>query len=354
MNMKLHKKWRIALAVSAAALVLLTGAALILGGVRRGIAESLPDQLAARRWDGKGSSQISAFFAQGEGDIPGRIYSLTAAVDQAMQDASLTAPEEGRLWYCAYSTEQNMYARTERDSTTVRVSVIGGEYFLIHQPDLLCGSYLMPGGENAGYVFLDEQAAWKLFGAINVVGMPVTLGDGEYIVCGVGAVPSGTVYDEAYGQTPRAYILFDSPSASSVREISVYEAVLPNPVDGFALDVFEKNFTAGGEYTVVENSRRFTVSALWDYITHMDTLGVRTSPVTYPWWENVAQVAQYRCAALLIAEIVLYALALLLCLTWCGIAWKPTGDAIGRGFRAGREWVEETYNRLTRSKHRSE
>lgn len=354
MNMKLHKKWRIALAVSAAALVLLTGAALILGGVRRGIAESLPDQLAARRWDGKGSSQISAFFAQGEGDIPGRIYSLTAAVDQAMQDASLTAPEEGRLWYCAYSTEQNMYARTERDSTTLRVSVIGGEYFLIHQPDLLCGSYLMPGGENAGYVFLDEQAAWKLFGAINVVGMPVTLGDGEYIVCGVGAVPSDTVYDEAYGQTPRAYILFDSPSASSVREISVYEAVLPNPVDGFALDVFEKNFTAGGEYTVVENSRRFTVSALWDYITHMDTLGVRTSPVTYPWWENVAQVAQYRCAALLIAEIVLYALALLLCLTWCGIAWKPTGDAIGRGFRAGREWVEETYNRLTRSKHRSE
>ena len=354
MNMKLHKKWRIALAVSAAALVLLTGAALILGGVRRGIAESLPDQLAARRWDGKGSSQISAFFAEGEGDIPGRIYSLTAAVDQAMQDASLTAPEEGRLWYCAYSTEQNMYARTERDSTTLRVSVIGGEYFLIHQPDLLCGSYLMPGGENAGYVFLDEQAAWKLFGAINVVGMPVTLGDGEYIVCGVGAVPSGTVYDEAYGQTPRAYILFDSPSASSVREISVYEAVLPNPVDGFALDVFEKNFTAGGEYTVVENSRRFTVSALWDYITHMDTLGVRTSPVTYPWWENVAQVAQYRCAALLIAEIVLYALALLLCLTWCGIAWKPTGDAIGRGFHAGREWVEETYNRLTRSKHRSE
>lgn len=354
MNMKLHKKWRIALAVSAAALVLLTGAALILGGVRRGIAESLPDQLAARRWDGKGSSQISAFFAEGEGDIPGRIYSLTAAVDQAMQDASLAAPEEGRLWYCAYSTEQNMYARTERDSTTLRVSVIGGEYFLIHQPDLLCGSYLMPGGENAGYVFLDEQAAWKLFGAINVVGMPVTLGDGEYIVCGVGAVPSGTVYDEAYGQTPRAYILFDSPSASSVREISVYEAVLPNPVDGFALDVFEKNFTAGGEYTVVENSRRFTVSALWDYITHMDTLGVRTSPVTYPWWENVAQVAQYRCAALLIAEIVLYALALLLCLTWCGIAWKPTGDAIGRGFRAGREWVEETYNRLTRSKHRLE
>lgn len=354
MNMKLHRKWRIALAVSAAALVLLTGTAGILGGIRRGIAASMPDQLAAKRWDGTGSSQISAFFAEGSGDIPGRIYSLTAAVDRAMQDASLTAPEGGRLWYCAYSTERDMYGRTERDSATLRVSVIGGEYFMIHQPDLLCGSYLQPGGENAGYVFLDERAAWKLFGAINVVGMPLTLGDGEYIVCGVGAVPEGTVYDEAYGETPRAYILFDSPSAASVREITVYEAVLPNPVDGFALDVFETNFTAGGEYTVVENSRRFTLSALWEYVTHMDTLGVRTSSVTYPWWENVAQVARYRCASLMIAEIVLYSLALLLCLIWCGIAWKPTGDAIGRGFRHGREWVEETYNRLTRSKHTSE
>lgn len=354
MNMKLHRKWRIALAVSAAALVLLTGTAGILGGIRRGIAASMPDQLAARRWDGTGSSQISAFFAEGSGDIPGRIYSLTAAVDRAMQDASLTAPEGGRLWYCAYSTERDMYGRTERDSATLRVSVIGGEYFMIHQLDLLCGSYLQPGGENAGYVFLDERAAWKLFGAINVVGMPLTLGDGEYIVCGVGAVPEGTVYDEAYGEKPRAYILFDSPSAASVREITVYEAVLPNPVDGFALDVFETNFTAGGEYTVVENSRRFTLSALWEYVTHMDTLGVRTSSVTYPWWENVAQVARYRCASLMIAEIVLYTLALLLCLIWCGIAWKPAGDAIGRGFRYGREWVGETYNRLTRSKHTSE
>lgn len=353
MNMKLHKKWRIALIVSAAALVLLGGSVGILDGIRQSIARSLPDQRAAHRWDGKGAAQISGFFAQGAGDIPGRIYSLTAAVDQAMQDASLEAPEGGRLWYCAYSTEQNMYARTERDGGTLRVTVFGGEYFMIHRPQIVCGSYLTPGGENAGYVFLDERAAWKLFGALNVVGMPVTIGDGEYIVCGVGEVPEDTVYDDAYGEAPRAYILFDSPAASG-QEISVYEAVLPNPVDGFARDVFEKNFTTSGESVVVENSSRFTIPALWEYITHMDTLGVRTSPVTYPWWENMAQVAQYRCAALLIAEIVLSSLALLLCLVWIGIAWKPMGDAIGRGFLRGKEWTEETYNRLTRPKRRPE
>ena len=47
-------------------------------------------------------------------------------------------------------------------------------------------------------------------------------------------------------------------------------------------------------------------------------------------------------------------LALLLCLVWLGIAWKPAMDAIGRGFRWGREWTEDTYNRLTRPKHTSE
>ena len=108
MNMRLHKTWRTALAVSAAALVLLIGTAGILGGVRHGIASSMPDQLAAGRWDGKGASQLSAFFAPGQGDVPGRIYSVTASVDRAMQDASLAAPEGGRLWYCAYSTEVNM------------------------------------------------------------------------------------------------------------------------------------------------------------------------------------------------------------------------------------------------------
>ena len=354
MMMKLHKKMRLALILSAAALALLLCAAGILGILRRQTADALTDQQAAKRWNGRGASQISGFFAEGEGDVPGRIYSLTAAVDQAMTDASLESPEGGRLWYCAYSTETDMYARTERDSANLRVTVFGGEYFYIHRPEILSGSYLSPGGENAGYVFLDERAAWKLFGALHVVGMPVTIGEGEYIVCGVGKVPAGTVYDEAYGEIPRAYILFDSPAAKHVGEIAVYEAVLPNPVDGFARDVFETHFAPGDGAVVVENSSRFTVPALWEYITHMDTLGVRVSPVIYPWWENVAQVAQYRCASLLIAEIVLLSLAVLLCLVWIGIAWKPAGDAIGRGARSLKEHTEETYNRLTRPKHTSE
>ena len=352
MMMKRHTKIGRAGILSLAALLLLLGATGILEIVRQNTAHSLPDQWAARRWNEKDSAQLSGYFPEGEGDVPGRIYSLTASVDKALQDASLRAAEGGRLWYCACSGETDMYAQTERESATLRVTVFGGEYFYIHTPEILYGSYLAPGGENAGYVFLDETAAWKLFGALNVVGMPLTLGDGQYTVCGVGRIPRNTVYDEAYGQTPRAYILFDSPAAPAGMRISVYEAVLPDPVSGFARDLFETHFAPGDTAVVVENSARFTLPALWEYITNMDTLGVRASRVTYPWWENMAQVAQYRCACCLIAQITLLALALLLCLVWGGIAWKPAMEAIGRGFRWGKEWTEETYNRLTRVKHK--
>jgi hypothetical protein len=153
---------------------------------------------------------------------------------------------------------------------------------------------------------------------------------------------------------PRAYILFDSPAVSGAERISVYEAVLPDPVSGFARDLFKTHFAPGENVVVVENSARFALPAMWEYITHMDTMGMRTSPVVYPWWENVAQVAQYRCACFLTVQIVLVSLALLLCLVWLGIAWKPTMDQIGRGFRWAREWTEDTYNRLTRVKHTSE
>ncbi len=354
MMMKLHTKIGRAGILSLAALILLLGATGIFEILRQNTAHALSDQWAAHRWEKNGYAQISGYFPPGAGDVPGRIYSLTAAVDKALQDASLSAADGGRLWYCAYSGETDMYARTERDAANVRVTVFGGEYFYIHTPELISGSYLSPGGENAGYVFLDEVAAWKLFGALNVVGMPLTLGDGQYTVCGVGRIPRGTVCDEAYGEMPRAYILFDSPAVSGAERISVYEAVLPDPVSGFARDLFKTHFAPGENVVVVENSARFALPAMWEYITHMDTMGMRTSPVVYPWWENVAQVAQYRCACFLTVQIVLVSLALLLCLVWLGIAWKPTMDAIGRGFRMGREWTEDTYNRLTRSKHTSE
>jgi hypothetical protein len=194
------------------------------------------------------------------------------------------------------------------------------------------------------------NAAWKLFGALHVVGMPVTVGGAEYIVCGVGKIPDGTLYDEAYGDTPRAYILLNSPGAARVTEITAYEIVLPEPIDGFAEDILSSHFSTGKNTISVENSARFSIPALWEYLQQRSQLGVRTSPVTFPWWENIARVTEYRCASLLLLEILLLSLAAVLVLVWVILLWNPTGRAIKHVLLLLRDAVEEKYNALTRPK----
>lgn len=354
MPMKMKRFTRIAAAASGAALALLLAGAGILALARASLAASLDDQQAAERWNGAATAQLSCFYEEGAGFAPGRVYALERSLDGAMTSASLDG-EGGRLWYHAYSAETSLYALTARASATLTVTVFGGDYFYIHRPALVAGGYLSPGGGNAGYAFLDEAAAWQLFGATDVVGMSVTIGGAEYTVCGVGRAPSSTPYDEAYGDAPRAYILFDSVAGADVPEALVYEAVLPNPIDGFAAGTLKKALSPDEKTTVtVENSARFSASALWEQLKERERLGVRTSRVTFPWWENVARVAEYRAASMFAAELGLLGAAALIVLVWIGIIWKPAGDALRRGARAARDGIEDGYNRLTRPRPKKE
>ena len=93
MMMKLHTKIGRAGILSLAALILLLGAAGILEIFRQNTARDLSDQWAARRWEKNGYAQISGYFPEGAGDVPGRIYSLTAAVDKALQEAEARAKQ---------------------------------------------------------------------------------------------------------------------------------------------------------------------------------------------------------------------------------------------------------------------
>lgn len=342
-------KLRIALTVSGILLAALLIAAGVLEIVRRETASSLPDQLAAQRWGGE-SAQLSCFFAEGEGYDVSRILAVEKSVDDALIEASLAAEDGARLWYHVYSTETSLYGAAARGSTGLCVTVFGGEYFYLHQMQLISGSYLAPGGANAGYIFLDENAAWQLFGALNISGMSMTLGGEDYIVCGVGRIPTGTLYDDAYGDTPRAWVLYESKAGKNVREITAYEAVLPDPIDGFAKGILGKIFPADENTVTVENSARFDLLPLFSHLKDRRTLGVRTSAVTYPWWENIARVTEFRCATLLCIETVLLACALLLCLIWIGIAWNPAERALKNGAVRLRDAAEEKYNDLTRPK----
>lgn len=324
--------------ISAVLCVVFLLSAGILSACRHSLAASLRDQQAAQRWGGAAYSQISAFYSDADALAATQAGRLTRQIDAALSAASLTAPENARLWYSAYSTETDYYARTDRGGVTLRLTVFGGDFFAIHQPTLVSGSYLSPGGANAGYIFLDENAAWKLFGATDVAGLTLSMGEFEFIICGVGKTPQGTPYDDAYGDVPRAYILYDSPLASDVTKITAYEAVLPNPIDGFAMNVLT---TALPEASFVENSARFDIAPLWESLAGRERLGIRTDPVTFPWWENIARVAEYRCASLLRASVLCLIVPVLLVLIWIGIAWNPAGRALKNGWLRLRDSIED-------------
>ena len=338
--------------LSAAALVLLLAAAGLLTAARVRLGRSLTDQRAAERWGGASSAQLSCFFAAGRGPSFDSLYGVARRIDEALSAASLRAEDGARLWYAAASAETTLYASTTRGSATLQATVFFGDYFYIHQPELVSGGYLAAGGANAGYIFLDENAAWRLFGALDVAGMTVTIADTEYVVCGIGRVPHGTVYDEAYGDAPRAWLLSDSAAGARAETADVYEAVLPDPIDGFAADVLAGQFSS--DAVLVENSARFTLSALWEGISARKTLGVRTSPVTYPWWENRARVAEYRATSYLIASAWLAGAALLLVLVWLVVLYKPFCALLSRAVRAARDGVEEGWRRLTVPKTKKE
>ena len=344
-----NRKVRTALLVSTLFVLSCLIASGLLAILLRETAASLPDQLAAQRWGGE-SAQISLFFTAGKGYDASRIPAVERSVDEALMTASLEAADGARLWYHVYSTETSLHASAARGSASLAVTVFGGEYFYLHQMPLVSGSYLAPGGENAGYIFLDENAAWQLFGALNISGMSMTLGGEDFIVCGVGRIPSGTLYDEAYGEKPRAWVLYEAKAASSVREITAYEAVLPNPIEGFAAGILEEIFPAGEDTEFVENSARFSLSSLFTQLKDRSRLGVRSSAVTYPWWENIARVTEFRCATLLCIGTVLLACAALTVLVWIGIAWNPAERALKRGAVRLKDAAEEKYNDLTRVK----
>ncbi len=297
--------------------------------VRGNIAESLPDQRAAARWGG-GSAQVSVFFAADRPYSVSAMQGVARQIDDTLTDASLSPPEGGRLWYHAYSTEREAYIMTDRDGFTATATLIGGDYFFIHEAEMISGAILGTGAAADGAVVLDENAAFRLFGALDVVGSTVTVEDQYYTVAGVCRVPENRFYD-GYGDAPRIYLTYSSAAGRNTSSVTAWEAVLPNPTRGFAAGVAADLF-GGYEKTAVqvENSARFTIPALWKLMGERKTQGVRTSAITYPWYENVARVAEFTASAYLKAQAILLGCAAVLLLVVIGALWKPTERAITR------------------------
>ncbi len=280
--------------------------------VSRHLSGLLPGQQAAERWQNQSeAAQISVFFRQDQNFTTDQIQSLHETIDSELTSKSLKAENKNsRLWYDAYSTQagQTEVSGTRKNSSHALVTVVGGDFFLMHMPELVSGSYFSQEDLMHDRVVIDTQLAWQLFGSSDAAGMEITVQGEKCLIAGVIRPETDYASRTAYGTVPRIYLPYAFYLENWGLEqgaITCYEAVLPNPVRKFAENLLTKSMNLENADTVIlQNTGRYALSGQWNTLRHLRNLVV-CETVTYPYWENAARIVSFDMARLLLAEILL-------------------------------------------------
>ena len=168
----------------------------------------------------------------------------------------------------------------------MRVIGVGGEFFYFHPYKLVCGSFFGAQDLSRNRVVLDETAAWQLFGAIEVAGMPLSIGEKDFTVAGVIQNETDPIVKKMCNGTPIVLVPFESLGE---QPITCYEAILPEAVKGLALTTFSNSFTIDKSlFQLRENSLRYRFWTLLSSLPDFAFRTVQAKPILYPYWENAA------------------------------------------------------------------
>lgn len=308
-----YQKKRKALNLSRRALAALIAAVLsaVLAAVcfarLHSVSTCLYSQQAADRWRGESElrfSQVSVFLPAAQGTDQTAIETFRRAIDTAMQEVSLEAPEGGSLYTDAYCGSKQLQVSTEHGSATVETLGVGGDFFLFHPLQLRSGSYLTGTDYMADRVMLDEALSWTLFGSYDVAGQQVMIGDRPYLVAGVVSREDDYASEKAYSGDAGMFMSFDALYAIEETKINCYEVVMPEPITGYARSVVEKSFSPETN-VVVENTTRYDFLNLVGVLGDFGERSMQTYAVIYPYWENAARMTEDHAALALLGGVLL-------------------------------------------------
>lgn len=321
MNDKVNRRQ---LAASGIFAVILAVCALLLGIfelVVSGLSNSIDYLDAGKRWSANGDrfAVISLYAEEGAALSGDRVETWVRAIDSKLLESSISANENARSWTYTYATEETMSITGPKASATAEVIAAGGDFFVFHPQKMVYGSAFLNDTSNPNGVVVDEDLAWKIFGATDIVGMELTIGDTSFVVTGVSKRESTHgVYNYTYGERPRMYMSYAGyvKVCGDENHITIFEAALPNAVRGFALNIFNGAITANEEtMTVIEATDRFSLKNRYNNMKALKYSWIHENKIEYPYWENEARVADYRCAVLMIFEVVIAAGAVVSLLT---------------------------------------
>ncbi len=314
------------------------------------------DQYAAERWtsdSGRSYRQVSVIARsqlQGSGLPPlfidpgvslnkNSITELRTAIETIVASSGGKDDKKGsdskkspgaREWVDAYYADARAYLQgmiDGQDTGTASEAVvtgISGNYRLFHPRQLLAGSFLSEEPLEPQNIVLNEPLAWLLFKSTDVVGQSIRIGSEEFSIIGVVREPSEKIDIAAGMDKPRAYIYFDrladiDPNSDNARAINdssefypgdpaaegsnadnigifCYEAVLPDPIDGIALNDLKSSLMtyvpSEENFYFVNNTDRFGLLRIASGVFPIGQDALTRSKFTFPESEISAQITE--------------------------------------------------------------
>ena len=311
----------------------------------------LRSQQAARAWAGQSGerfAQLSAFFPESYGFNEENIFGVRKALDQSLLAASLEE-RPGRILYTdAWSAETNVTVPTERGPVEVKAIAVGGDFFVFHPLYLRDGSYLSPNDLMKDRVVLDEELAWRLFGASRVAGFEVMINDRTFKVAGVISREKDFASSKAYTDEFGLFMSFDALSAFAEEEdkeaeIRTYEIVMPDPISSFALNSLAEAISDERVH-IVENSTRFSLGNSFSHVGAFGRHSIRSSGIVLPYWENAARIVEDWLALLLVLSLVFLVFPII-----CAIIY--TVKLIRFGLKHGKRTVKDLVDEKDRREY---
>ncbi len=270
--------------------------------------KQIPDsQQVASHWSSDGDfAQISVFYTEKSAPRMEQLTQFEDTIEGIYAQEGIVPKENGRLWISATSGFGNVRITNDRGQVTVAAVGIVGDFFLFHPQKLLYGSLPLGGENETNGIVIDEEIAWQLFGGSDVAGMEVMIGGERHVVLGVISRECDAMEKKAGADVPTVYLSYESLSTHGYTAgLTCYEILLPDQVSGYAKELVESGLGVGGGMSeLVENSKRYSVSFLFDVVRDFGARSMKTTGFVYPSWENAARGWEDVLAVILVWQTV--------------------------------------------------
>ena len=348
----------------------------------------LYSEQAGERWQGSDEyyAEASIFFSKYENIGISDITEYRNSINQKMYEDAYMEKGDDSAWIDAFSGEQEIEIAKDDSTLTVRAFFAGGHFFDIHPIPLKGGSYFDK--DDKFSVVLDDYTAWSLFGSSDVEGLEVTINDRLFRVAGVVEKSEDETYREAYGNYNAIYVPYEafltgkpgggssdddgnssfgsSDPESFLPPITCYTIVAVEPITDYTLTLLAsatgmeeslktKDEEKGSDEVfdskeIVSNTHRFEMLNLYKAMGKDKYVMMKTNPIQYPYWENVARYELHEQVKRLALITWLTAISAVILIVWIVISIRLIIKVTPREVKRHSVYIDETGGRDTAGK----